>query len=58
MSKSIRKCLQCVICKDQLIGSKSLSKLQILKCSGVLTDASSDVIEICVISEKILEEAI
>lgn len=26
VSKSIRKCLQCEICKDQLIGSKPLSK--------------------------------
>lgn len=54
VSKSFKKSLRCERCKEQLTISKPLSKLQILKCSGVLTNASPDVIEVCIISKKIL----
>ena len=55
VSKSVAKHLQCEYCKKYLTDTKVLSKLQSLKCRGALTDASPDVIEICVTTEKILK---
>lgn len=54
VTKSISKHLQCAICKQHLFHSESLSHLQIIKSYGVLTNASRDVIEVCMITEKIL----
>lgn len=55
VSKSVAKYLQCENCKKYLTDTKVLSKLQSLKCRGGLTNASPDVIEICVTTEKILK---
>jgi len=53
ISKSVSKYWYCEKCKEQLTDLKTLSSLQILKCKGSLTNASPDVIEICVVTEKI-----
>jgi len=53
ISKSVSKYLRCEKCKEQLTDLKTLSSLQALKCRGSLTNALPDVIEICVVTEKI-----
>lgn len=54
ISKSVAKYLQCENCKKYLTNTKILSKLQIVNFR-ILTNASSDVIEICVTTEKIFK---